>query len=218
MPPVLRLYEDILANDSAELALPALPHMIFVVHGSIAIADRATARDEGFGGDSATRLKGGPRERRCGAGSLPRTILRIGAAGQRRHRFARKAFGAARDAAARSPASARRQRRLSARRLRLSASASRAGHPLPARRRHPHRYGTATRPLTGRAAPWYESGPEPVFAQAANRPTRFIRVMILPMAYLARSSVEYLSDEDKDKPRTQKYKIYADMPIAALKQ
>ena len=53
-----------------------------------------------------------------------------------------------------------------------------------------------------------------MFAQAADRPTRFIRVMILPMAYLARSSVEYLREEDKDKPRTQKYKIYADMPIA----
>jgi hypothetical protein len=26
--------------------------------------------------------------------------------------------------------------------------------------------------------------------------------------------VAYLRDEDKDKPRTQKYKIYTDMPIA----
>ena len=66
----------------------------------------------------------------------------------------------------------------------------------------------------GPGSPWYESGPEPVFAQAADRPTRFIRVMILPMSYMGKSSVEYLRDEDKDKPRTQKYKIYADMPIA----
>ena len=54
MPPVLRLYEDVLANDGAELSLPALPHMIYVVHGSIAIADRLMHSDEGFGGDSAT--------------------------------------------------------------------------------------------------------------------------------------------------------------------
>src|ERR1700733_11904223 len=60
MAPVLRLYEDIFANDGAELSLPALPHMIYVVHGSVAIADRMTAADDGFGGDSATRLKGGP--------------------------------------------------------------------------------------------------------------------------------------------------------------
>ena len=49
----------------------------------------------------------------------------------------------------------------------------------------------------GPGGAWYESGPEPVFAQAANRPTRFIRVMILPMAYLARSSVEYLATKTR---------------------
>jgi hypothetical protein len=67
---------------------------------------------------------------------------------------------------------------------------------------------------TGPGGAWYESGPEPVFAQAADRPTRFIRVMLLPLAYLGKSSVEYLRDEDKAKPKTQTYKIYADMPIA----
>ena len=61
---------------------------------------------------------------------------------------------------------------------------------------------------------WFESGPNPVFAQAAaGRPTRLIRTMILPMAYLARSSVEYLNEEDKPKPKTQTYKIYVDMPV-----
>ena len=34
---VLRLYEDILSNDAA-LSLPALPRMIFVVHGAIVVA------------------------------------------------------------------------------------------------------------------------------------------------------------------------------------
>ena len=52
-----------------------------------------------------------------------------------------------------------------------------------------------------------------MFAQAADRPTRFIRVMILPLAYLGKSSVEYLREEDKGKPRSQQYKIYADMPL-----
>ena len=40
MAPVLRLFEDVLANDGAELSLPARPHMIYVVHGSILIADK----------------------------------------------------------------------------------------------------------------------------------------------------------------------------------
>jgi len=50
-------------------------------------------------------------------------------------------------------------------------------------------------------------------AQAADRPTRFIRVMILPRAYLGKSSVEYLNDEDKAKPKSQNYKIFVDLPI-----
>ena len=68
----------------------------------------------------------------------------------------------------------------------------------------------------GPGSPWFENGPEPVFAQATDRPTRFIRTMILPMAYLARSSVEYLREEDKAKPKTQSYKIYVDMPMAKV--
>jgi len=66
----------------------------------------------------------------------------------------------------------------------------------------------------GPGGAWYESGPDPVFAQAADRPSRFIRVMILPLAYLGKSSVQYLNEEDKAKPKTQQYKIYVDMPIA----
>ncbi len=66
----------------------------------------------------------------------------------------------------------------------------------------------------GPGGAWFEGGPEPVFAQAADRPTRFIRVMLLPLAYLGKSSVEYLREEDKAKPKSQAYKIYADMPIA----
>ena len=65
----------------------------------------------------------------------------------------------------------------------------------------------------GPGSPWFESGPEPVFAQAADRPTRFIRVIILPLAYLGKSSLEYLNEEDRAKPKTQQYKIFADMPL-----
>ena len=49
--------------------------------------------------------------------------------------------------------------------------------------------------------------------KAADRPTRFIRVMILPASYLGKSSVEYLNEEDKAKPKSQQYKIFADMPL-----
>jgi hypothetical protein len=53
-----------------------------------------------------------------------------------------------------------------------------------------------------------------VFAQAAaDRLTRFIRVMVLPAACLGKSSLEYLNAEDKAKPKTQQYKVFADMPL-----
>jgi hypothetical protein len=63
----------------------------------------------------------------------------------------------------------------------------------------------------GPGGAWYETGPDAVFAQGADRPTRFIRVMILPASYVGKSSVEYLNEEDKAKPKSQQYKIFADM-------
>jgi hypothetical protein len=61
---------------------------------------------------------------------------------------------------------------------------------------------------------WFESGPEPVFAQAAaDRPTRFIRVMVLPARLRGQSSIGYVNPEDREKPKSQRYKIYVDAPI-----
>jgi hypothetical protein len=38
--------------------------------------------------------------------------------------------------------------------------------------------------------------------------------MILPRALLGKSSIEYVNAADKEKPRVQQYKIFADIPIA----
>lgn len=66
----------------------------------------------------------------------------------------------------------------------------------------------------GPGEPWFESGPEPVFAQADHEePTRFIRVMILPRALLGEKSIRYVRDEDRDKPKVQTYRLYVDEPI-----
>ena len=66
----------------------------------------------------------------------------------------------------------------------------------------------------GPGGAWYETGPDPVFAQAAAEvPSRFIRCMILPRALTGKSSIHYVNEEDKAKPKTQTYKIYADAPI-----
>ncbi len=61
--------------------------------------------------------------------------------------------------------------------------------------------------------PWFESGPDPVFAQVGERPARFIRVMILPRALIGKSSIQYVNEEDKAKPKTQQYKVFVDAPL-----
>jgi hypothetical protein len=212
MPPELRLYEDVLANDG-EVSLPALPRMIFVVHGSVAAAAHGLRDGETLSGEGAVTLKAGP-----GGATLWRWELvpgdAVGGATAGQGTVSREKLSARLETLPQG-----------ALLLRGDSVAFPAGgcaylhrHQGPGIRcllEGGIRIDTAGRSTSyGPGGAWYESGPEPVFAQAANRPTRFIRVMVLPMAYLARSSVEYLRGEDKEKPRTQKYKIYADMPIA----
>lgn len=212
MPPMLRLFEDALPN-AAELPLPAQPRMIFVVHGSMTIGDSGLHDDDGWSGEGAVRLIAG-----AGGATIWRWEL---------------AAGDASTVAAAGTGIISREK-LSARLEALPQGAlllrgdTVAFPPGGCAYLHRHQ-GPGIRCLLeggiridthghstsyGPGSPWYESGPDPVFAQAADRPTRFIRVMILPVSYMGKSSVEYLRDEDKDKPRTQKYKIYADMPIA----
>src|SRR5262249_24253166 len=67
----------------------------------------------------------------------------------------------------------------------------------------------------GPGGAWYESGPDAVFAQAASdKPSRFIRVMILPRELQGKSSIQYVNDDDKAKPKSQQYKMFADTPIS----
>jgi hypothetical protein len=213
MPPVLRLYEDTLANDGAELSLPVRPYMIYVVHGSIAVADRIVRADEGFAGEAAAHIKGGPE----GATLWRWEFAADGSAAAAppgRSVVSREKFAGRLDALPDGPL--------------LLRGDSVAFPPGGCAYLHRHQ-GPGIRCLLeggiridtqghltsyGPGSPWFENGPEPVFAQATAKPTRFIRTMILPMAYLARSSVEYLREEDKAKPKTQSYKIYADMPMA----
>jgi hypothetical protein len=66
----------------------------------------------------------------------------------------------------------------------------------------------------GPGGAWFESGPDAVFAQAAlDRPTRFIRVMILPATLQGKSSILYVNEVDKDRPHSQTYKRFVDAPI-----
>jgi hypothetical protein len=63
---------------------------------------------------------------------------------------------------------------------------------------------------------WFEAGPDPVYAAASREtPTGFARVMILPRTCHGKSSIRYARPEDADKPKSQKYQIFADEFIDA---
>lgn len=62
--------------------------------------------------------------------------------------------------------------------------------------------------------PWFEAGPDPVYAKAApNVSSAFARLMILPRELLGNSSITYVKSEDLDKPKHQQYQIFIDTPI-----
>jgi hypothetical protein len=215
MNPTLRLREDVFSNNGA-MELPALPRMIFVVHGSVSIGERSLRDEETFGGEGAIMLK---------AGSAGATVWRWELIA-READFGRPAPGSG---------------VVSHEKLAVTLASVPAGALLlrgdsvgfpPGGCAYLHRHqGPGIRCLIeggiridthgrstsyGPGGAWYESGPDGVFAQAADRPTRFIRVMILPRAYLGKSSVEYLNEADKAKPKSQSYKIFVDMPIESV--
>src|SRR5262249_47606079 len=66
MPAILRLYEDVLSNDSPEVGLPPAPRMIFVVHGSATFEGRpvgeggAVGEGEAWHGEGELMIEPGP--------------------------------------------------------------------------------------------------------------------------------------------------------------
>jgi quercetin dioxygenase-like cupin family protein len=213
LPVTLRLTEDVLSN-AGEAALPALPRMIFVVHGLLAIDGRALRGEEAWSGEGAVTLSTG----REGA-TLWRFEFLTGepAAVSMRGMVSREKLAAPLDTL---PEGAL-----------LLRGDSVAFPPGGCAYLHRHqgpgircvieggiRIDTRGKSTSyGPGGAWYETGPDPVFAQAASdRPTRFIRVMILPRALAGKSSIEYLNEDDKAKPKSQSYKLFADMPIARV--
>jgi hypothetical protein len=210
MPAILRLTEDVLAN-GATLALPPLPRMIFVVHGGISVGERSLGDGEAWHGEGAVSLTAGPAGAACWrfelAASPPVDPEAAGVSSR--------------------PKLSARLETLPAGDLLLRGDS--VGFP-PGGCAFLHRHwGPGIRCLIeggiridthgrstsyGPGSAWYESGPEPVFAQAADRPSRFVRVMILPRALLGKSSFQHVNEADKDRPRVQQYKIFADIPIA----
>jgi hypothetical protein len=64
---------------------------------------------------------------------------------------------------------------------------------------------------------WFETGPDAVYAEGArDRPSAFVRVMLLPAEWEGKRTIRYLKPEDAGKPKLQTARIYFDMPLAAI--
>lgn len=213
MQAVLRLSEDVISNQAA-LDLPPMARMISILHGSAAIGGKTFGDGEAWFGEGAARIVPGAQGVTCWR-------WEFASADARAVHVSGPGIGS--------------QEKLSAlldtlpKGDLLFRGDSVAFPPGGCAFLHRHQ-GPGIRCLVeggiridthgrstsyGPGSPWYESGPEPVFAQAAaDRPSRFIRVMILPRALLGKSSIQLVNEEDKAKPRSQQYKIFVDQPIS----
>jgi hypothetical protein len=213
---MLRLYEDSISGGAAAVPLPALARMIFVVHGAVTISDQALSDGDAWQGEGACSLTAGKD-------------------GVTLWRFELAAFSSnshpIKDALRSQQKLAAALETIPQGELLLRGD-SVAFPPGGCAFLHKH-WGPGIRCLLdggiridthgrstsyGPGSAWYETGSDPVFAQAAtDRPSRFIRVMVLPRSLLGKSSFQFVNEEDKAKPRVQQYKIFTDMPIATPK-
>ena len=215
MHPVLRLYEDVLSSaENVVFELPPLPRFIFVVHGGATIAGKTVVSGDAWQGEGTVTVT---------PGEAGVTIWRW--------ELARGDQGST---TANAPGMMTHEK-LSAyletlpKGELLLRGDSVAFPPNGCAYLHRHQgpgirclidggiridtHGRST--CYGPGGAWYESGPDPVFAQgAADKPSRFIRVMVLPLALKGQSSIQYVNEDDKAKPKAQQYKIFADAPIA----
>ena len=213
MPPTMRLIEDTIVGGTPDVPLPALPRMIFVVHGFVTIDGRRLHDGEAYGGEGAISLQAGregvtvwryevaPAGSRGGtvAGPGVRSLEKLSAVLETIPQGELLLRG---DAVAFPPGGCAFLHRHQGPGIRCLID---GGIRIDT-------HGSST--SYGPGGAWYESGPVPVFAQAAaDRPSRFIRVMVLPRALLGKSSFELLNEEDKAKPGEQTYQGFVDTPI-----
>jgi hypothetical protein len=66
----------------------------------------------------------------------------------------------------------------------------------------------------GPGQPWFERGPDPVLATtAADEPSAFVRVMLLPAEWAGQRTIRYVDPADADKPKTQKATVFLEAPV-----
>ena len=62
--------------------------------------------------------------------------------------------------------------------------------------------------------PWFESGPEPVYARSSStEASAFVRVMLLPAEWAGRRTIRYLDPVDRDSSARQRATIFLEEPL-----
>ena len=215
MHPTMRLYEDVLSSaENVEFRLPPLPRFIFIVHGSARFAGATLSEGEAWQGETAITVKPASGGVTCWRWELARGdqgSTTANAPGMVTHEkltafletMPKGELLMRGDSVAFPPGGCAYQHRHQGPGIRCLIE---GGIRIDT-------HGRST--SFGPGGAWYESGPDAVFAQASpDKPSRFIRVMILPRALLGKSSIEYLDEADRAKPRSQQYKVFVDAPIA----
>jgi quercetin dioxygenase-like cupin family protein len=210
MHPVLRLSEDFL-TDRGVASFPALPRMFFVVRGAAMFGTRSLGPGEAWYSEDAVTVRasesgatiwrwdlsaGAPAPWRNGPGVISREKLSVPLESLPQGDLLWRG-----DSVAFPPGGVAHLHRHQGPGIRCviegELRVDTNGHSQA------HRIGRA----------WFEAGPDPVFAQAGDKPTRFVRVMILPRTLIGKSSIQYVNDEDKAKPKSQQYRVFVDAPL-----
>ncbi|HET7191608.1 MAG TPA: hypothetical protein VFI98_06810 [Pseudolabrys sp.] len=215
MHPVLRLYEDVLSSaESVEFQLPPLPRFIFVAHGSATAGGTAVNMGEAWQGEGAITVKPGAEGVTCWRWELTsgdQGSTTANAPGMITHEkltafletLPKGELLMRGDSVAFPPGGCAYLHRHQGPGIRCLVE---GGIRIDT-------HGQST--SYGPGGAWYESGPDAVFAQAApDRSSRFIRVMVLPRELAGKSSIQYVNEADRAKPKSQQYRIYADAPIS----
>jgi hypothetical protein len=214
MHPILRLYEDTISGGVAAVRLPALPRMVFVVHGAVSVDGKALGDGEAWHSEAAAAIAPGKdgvtlwRFELTPGGGSGDTIAGPGVRSQEKLAAVLESIPAGDllmrgDSVAFPPGG-------------CAFLHKHAGPGLRCLIEGGIRIDTHGRSTSyGPGSAWYETGVDPVFAQAAaDRSSRFIRVMILPRDLIGKSSFRFVNEADKARPRVQQYKILVDAPIA----
>lgn len=210
---ILRLFEDSLPARHSQQLSAALPRAIYVTAGNVTIADEELSADNGTVTIDAPTITTGPEGACLWRWELSQAATDVEPIGANTiKKLEAQVFG---------------KHVTDTHLLRLD---SVAFPPGGCAYLHTHQ-GPGTRCLIegriridteghstsyGPGAPWFEAGPEPVYAQAdAEQPTRFIRAMVLPKDLLGQSSIRYVNAEDEAKPKAQRYRVFAEKLLSS---